>query len=166
MPAYFFEQVQYSPAVTEFRCTNHFDSSVYVKSISAACALLAGIIYLTITGLVHLTSSLALAILPIILIAYIHILVTEESITVVKNFGVQHKIKFVSTFERKTFIEVDKLDRVFIHEYIYRSEVKFSIAILAKGDNRLLLSFKHLYPGFQNLQKVNKYLNLSLNMGQ
>ena len=154
-----FEQIQYSPTVIEFRCKNKLSSSVYLILLATFITIGLGSIYLSSNSMVQVFLVAFILFLPILYSRYI---VIEESITVITNFGLQQKLKYLTGVERMTFVEVDKLDRYFIHEYIYGSEVKFSLAILLLGEKRLLLAFKHLYPGFQNLQHVYGYLKHSL----
>ena len=143
----------------EFRSRNNVSSSVYLMILLTCITMGLGSIYILLNSKAQTFIAVLLFLLPILYSRYI---VTEESITVITNFGVQQKLKYLTGVERMTFVEVDKLDRFFIHEYIYGSEVKFSLAILVIGEKRLLLAFKHLYPGFQNLQHVYRYLKHSL----
>jgi hypothetical protein len=52
------------------------------------------------------------------------------------------------------FIEKDMLRNVFLHEYIFRSQVKFSLAWIVRDRESLLLVFHDLYPGYAALKEV------------
>ena len=156
----YFEQIQYSATVMEFRCKNNLSSTIYLMIIATCITLWLVFIYFSLLN--FNTRVFLVAFMLLLPFLYSRYIVIEESITVITNFGLQQKLKYLTGVERMTFIEVDKLDRFFIHEYIYGSEVKFSLAILVMGEKRLLLAFKHLYPGFQNLQHVYRHLKNSL----
>lgn len=81
-------------------------------------------------------------------------LVVEESILIIQDFGIQLRILYLTGVEQKLFLSNDKVEGFFIHEYVIGSQVKFSLAFLVKGEQRLRLVFKHLYPGFDSLRRV------------
>ena len=78
-----------------------------------------------------------------------------ESIIIIKNFGIQLRIKYFFGADKNRFLETDKINGIFIHEYIMGSEVRYSVAFLIKDQAEILLLFKHLYPGsYDSLRKV------------
>lgn len=86
-----------------------------------------------------------------------------ESIIIIKNFGIQLRIKYFFGAEKNRFLETDTINGIFIHEYIFGSEVKYSVAFLVKGQTEILLLFKHLYPGsFDILRRVCFQCKLNL----
>lgn len=54
------------------------------------------------------------------------------------------------------FIERDRLQVAFIHEHFSGSEVKFSLALMVRGQDKLTLVFEDVYPGYDVLKKVYK----------
>ena len=55
-------------------------------------------------------------------------------------------VKYLFNADRHYFLETDKIDGMFIHEYILGSEIKYCLAFIVKGNNKLCLFCKHLYP--------------------
>lgn len=56
--------------------------------------------------------------------------------------------------EKTDFLDTDRIDAVLIHEYFYGSQVSYSLAFIVKGQQRMSLLFKHVYPGFAKLREV------------
>mmetsp|Transcript_28568 Transcript_28568/g.39314 ORF Transcript_28568/g.39314 Transcript_28568/m.39314 type:complete len:165 (-) Transcript_28568:3-497(-) len=155
-----FQEVKYSSTVKEFRCigddsiiSQRLQFAIFIELLVAVVRIILRVhsdhVYgvLTIIQLTGLT----------IIILFYRLSVIEESVTVIRGFGIQTKVKYFCGAERNLFLETDKIERVFIHEYIHGSQVKFSLAFLLAGDNRLTLAFNIIYPGFKNLQKI--YMN-------
>lgn len=80
--------------------------------------------------------------------------ICEESIMIIRDFGIQLSSKNRAGIETKKFLDDNKIERVFIHEAIRGSGVYFNLAFHETGVPKLHLSFKHVYPGFESLQKV------------
>jgi hypothetical protein len=91
--------------------------------------------------------------------------VTEESVLIIRDFGIQLQAKYATGAEETKFLDKDKISGVIIHEYIRGSSVRYGLAFLVRGDGEggvdahrqqstLSLSFGHLYPGLENLTKV------------
>lgn len=91
--------------------------------------------------------------------------VTEESVLIIRDFGIQLQAKYVTGAEETKFLDKDKISGVIIHEYIRGSSVRYGLAFLVRGgedghadlrqqQSSLSLSFGHLYPGLENLTKV------------
>ena len=80
--------------------------------------------------------------------------VVEESILVIKDFGVQLRSKSLSGAEVTKFLYGDKIRNVFIHEFIGGASVHYSLAFVLHGEARLSLGFRHVYPGFAALQRA------------
>lgn len=85
-----------------------------------------------------------------------------ESIIVIKNFGIQLRVKYLLGSELSKFLDKDRVDGILLHEYIYGSQIRYSIAFLVKGQDRMSLLFKNLYPGFDGLKRVYKNCQQSL----
>jgi hypothetical protein len=77
-----------------------------------------------------------------------------ESIIIIRNFGIQLRVKYIFGVEKTKFLDTDRIDSVFIHEFVYGSQIRYSLAFLVKGHDKLSLLFKHLYPGFDNMKRV------------
>lgn len=82
--------------------------------------------------------------------------VTEESVLIIKDFGIQLRIKFRSGGEETKFLDKDKITGVIVHECIVGSSVRYQLAFLMRDESKLSLSFKHLYPGLSDLTRVYK----------
>lgn len=149
-----FEEVHYSATVREFKCVKNLHIPL-IHMFSFFVLVFFMIAFAAYSG--SRTGLFLIIFTSICLLTRRSFSIVEESITVIKKFGIQLKIKYKCGIETKKFIEAEKLERVFIHEYIYRSQVKFSLAVIISGEKRLHLVFKHLYPGFNNLRLV--YMN-------
>lgn len=77
-----------------------------------------------------------------------------ESLIIIKNFGVQLRTKYMFGSEKTEFLDADRIDNLLIHEFIYGSQVNYSLAFIVKGEERMALMFKHLNPGFDHLWEV------------
>ena len=80
--------------------------------------------------------------------------VIEESVLIIRDFGVQLRLKYASGQEYTKFLYRDKISSVFIHEYIKGSAVCYSLAFTTYGEDRLNMCFTEVYPGLQALVKV------------
>ena len=80
--------------------------------------------------------------------------VVEESVLLIKDFGVQMRTKYASGQEEVKFLELAKVDGVIIHEFIQGSSVGFSLAFLVPESSVLLLTFKNVYPGLDFIKRV------------
>ena len=96
--------------------------------------------------------------------------VTEESVLIIRDFGIQLQAKYVSGAEETTFLDKDRISGVIIHEYIRGASVRYGLAFLMRGDDaggadhtehqsachapQMPLSFGHVYPGLDNLTRV------------
>lgn len=107
-----------------------------------------------------------------------------ESVLVIQDFGIQLRLKYISGVEETKvwnikqiilikkiyttelqwvqlltwsciqFIDRDKVDGIFMHECIRGCKIHYHLAFLLHCNKRLALSFKHVYPGFSELQRV------------
>ena len=94
-------------------------------------------------------------IFPGTFISYVHEIFTPtESIIIIKNFGIQLRARYLFGDEKTEFFDNDRISSVFIHEYFYGSQVRYSLAFIVSGQERMSLLFKHIYPGFENLKRV------------
>jgi len=160
-----FEEVKYSSTVKEFRCvrdnvliSQRLQFAFFIELFIALARIILRIRSDHAYGVITFIQLIGLAIIML----FYRLSVIEESITVISGFFIQTKVKFFCGVERNLFLETDKIERVFIHEYIHGSQVKFSLAFLLVGDNRLTLAFNIIYPGFKNLQKVYMYCKQGL----
>ena len=94
--------------------------------------------------------------------------VTEESVLIIRDFGIQLQAKYVTGAEETTFLDKDRIAGVIIHEYIRGASVRYGLAFLMRGDDtdvqggadppahapQMPLSFGHVYPGLDNLTRV------------
>ena len=80
--------------------------------------------------------------------------VIEESVLLIKDFGVQIRQKYASGFEEIKFIERAKVEEVIIHEFIQGSAVGFSLAFKVQDSDLLMLTFKNVYPGLDFIKRV------------
>ncbi len=85
---------------------------------------------------------------------YRRTLVIEESIQIIDRFGVQIRVKNLNGREKTKFIEKDKIESIFLHEYVQTFEVHFAIAIMVRGEKKMVTVFKDAYPGYQFLKRV------------
>jgi GPI-GlcNAc transferase complex, PIG-H component len=80
--------------------------------------------------------------------------VIEESVLVIKDFGVQWRMKYASGLEEIKFLERAKIERILIHEFIHGSSVCFALGFLVCESNLLVLAFKDVYPGLEFIKRV------------
>ncbi len=81
-------------------------------------------------------------------------LVVEESLQIIDRFGVQVRVKYLSGREKTKFIEKDRIESIFLHEYIRSFEVHFSIAIMVRNEKKMVLIYKDAYTGYIFLKRV------------
>lgn len=107
--------------------------------------------------------------------------VTEESILIIKDFGIQLRILYRSGSEETKvvaqsqilifatmqivhplitisiqFLDKDKITGVIVHEVIVGSIIRYELAFTLRDEAKLSLSFTHLYPGLDDLKRVYK----------
>lgn len=73
--------------------------------------------------------------------------------TVIGHIGIQIRIQYLFG-ERTRFIDKDKLEGAFVHEFVRGSAVRTALALLLQGEPGLCLVFDQCYPGFQALRRV------------
>ena len=78
----------------------------------------------------------------------------EESVLVIKDFGVQVKKKYASGLEEIKFLERARIEGIIIHEFIQGSSISFSLGFIVSEYNYLILSFKNVYPGLEFIKRV------------
>ena len=94
----------------------------------------------------------------LIIILYQNWSVSEESVLILRDFGIQLRMKYANGSESTRFLERDKIASFFIHEAIVGSRVTYQLAFMLHGENKLALAFKDVYPGLHSLQTV--YMSL------
>lgn len=105
--------------------------------------------------------------------------VTEESVLIIKDFGIQLRVLYRSGNEETKvrgvtisalsgipvlliyliwiqFLDKDKIVGVIVHETIVGSRIRYELAFLMRDEAKLSLSFTYLYPGLADLRKVYK----------
>jgi hypothetical protein len=65
-----------------------------------------------------------------------------ESLLVMRNLGVQVGTRYYSGRERKVFIERQRIESVIINEGIQTWAIFYYMAILVKGQERMILPFE------------------------
>jgi hypothetical protein len=72
--------------------------------------------------------------------------VKEERILCVRNVGVQVKTRYLTGRLRSQFIDCSKISDIIINEGINMLQVKFYLAIIVEGQDRMVVVFEHLLP--------------------
>lgn len=140
-----------SDTVIEFKAIRQRKDSTETILALLIIALLVTSVILTVPIYVHILSSVTIF---CIMISHRNHIV-EESVLVVRDFGVQLKQKDASGSEHTKFLDRNKVDSVFIHECIRGSAVNYQLAFLLRGErNSMSVSFKHVYPGLKPLERV------------
>lgn len=146
-----FEEKRVSDTVCEFRAYlgTKLSFSYVFKILVVTCILIwiatwmsstVLIVFVAISALLAVRSTLAE--------------VVEESVLIVRDFGIQLQLRHRSGTERNKFLDKDKIEGVIVHECIRGSSVHYQLAFLMKDETRLSLSFQHLYPGLNQLTRV------------
>mmetsp|Transcript_15323 Transcript_15323/g.25586 ORF Transcript_15323/g.25586 Transcript_15323/m.25586 type:complete len:165 (+) Transcript_15323:96-590(+) len=149
-----FEENNLSNTVVEFKISanNATLYSLHPLNISAVCFVVLFALWTFYHGLSGL--QIVSILLCLVLLVFMKYIVVEESIIIIKNFGIQLRIRYLLGAENTQFLDTDRIEGIFIHEYFYGSEVHYSLAFIVAGQERLSLLFKHLYPGFSTLKRV------------
>lgn len=82
--------------------------------------------------------------------------VEEESMLIIKDFGVQLTKVYSTGHKEVSFIEREAIQAIFIHEYFDLTEVHFAFALKLthnhEKDLKLILAFRHVRPGLEALR--------------
>ncbi|CAG8634002.1 17821_t:CDS:2 [Funneliformis caledonium] len=81
-------------------------------------------------------------------------IVKEESILSIRDVGIQVKTIYVNGRSVSRFIDKSKISDVIINEGINMLQVKFYMAIIVEGQDRMVVVFEHLLPKLNILLKV------------
>ncbi|CAI2165762.1 24_t:CDS:2 [Funneliformis geosporum] len=81
-------------------------------------------------------------------------IVKEESILSVRDVGIQVKTIYMNGRSVSRFIDKSKISDVIINEGINMLQVKFYMAIIVEGQDRMVVVFEHLLPKLSILLKV------------
>lgn len=146
-----FEERKLSNAVIEFKAIRKSNSNIAILVLGTTTMLL---LITSIFWSLSIKLYIITCIIIIIVIINHRSYVVEESILVIKDFGVQLRRKYASGSEYTEFLERNKINKVFIHECIKRSSICYQLAFLLHGENRLSLSFNYVYPGLIALKRV------------
>lgn len=82
--------------------------------------------------------------------------VQEESLLVMRDLGVQVGTRYYSGRERKVFIERQRIESIIINEGIQTWAIFYYMAILVKGQERMVLPFEHVFPRLHVILPVYK----------
>lgn len=137
-----FSEKQLSDTVKEFSLRKNNPTSAILLPL--APALIAFAIY---------RSYLLLAATVVLYLTYFFFLIREESVIIMKDFGVQLKARYWLGREKNIFIDNDAIDSVLLHEVIVGSEVHFQVAYLLRNE-KLVPAFNYCHPGLEILQKI------------
>ena len=80
--------------------------------------------------------------------------VTEESLIVIQELGVEMRTKFRSGTEAYRFIEKAEISDIIINEGITFSRVVYYMAFIVQNQDKLVVAFEHFNPGLQVLQTI------------
>eukprot|EP00457_Paulinella_chromatophora_P018511 gb/GEZN01019854.1/.p1 GENE.gb/GEZN01019854.1/~~gb/GEZN01019854.1/.p1 ORF type:complete len:168 (-),score=14.31 gb/GEZN01019854.1/:151-654(-) len=83
-----------------------------------------------------------------------HDTVTEESMLVIKELGVQLQTTYLGGREKHRFIEKAKIKNIIINEGFTMCTVIFYLCILVEGQRDMTLPFEHLFPRLYDLQLI------------
>jgi hypothetical protein len=148
-----FEEKKYSATVTEYSCivlnsiNNLIYSAVIIFIIGTSLA-----IYTEIYG-GYAYQIIVIIVTAIYCLLFFRCTIVEESITIIKQFGIQHRIKYLSGSQRVNFIECTRIEGVFMHEFILGSRVNYCLSFLLK-EGSMALVYRHIYPGIDSLRCV------------
>ena len=95
------------------------------------------------------------AVCLLLLIAYLlasH--VREERITIISGLGVELKTYYSLCMCKTRFLGDGSIQGILVHESIRGSRVHYSLAFVIHADKRLMLCFRHVYPGLVSLRVV------------
>lgn len=141
---------QLSETVIEFKASNHDTQSTSI-TLLIIVVLIKTIMLFFDMNLVYLVPFI---IIFVILVHDILNYVQEESVMIIKDFGIQLKKSYRFKKDYIQFLGRGKIESIFVHEYIRGSSVRYCLAYLLHNENRLLLSFKDVYPGLPALHTV------------
>ena len=119
------------------------------------CATTSMVMYILLLLFLSTTPAICVFVVLALLLLFIgRNEVVEESVLLIKDFGVQMKTKYASGQEEIKFLELAKVEGVIIHEFIQGSSVGFSLAFQVPESSVLLLAFKNVYPGLDFIKRV------------
>jgi len=148
-----FSVLQLSDTVSEFRAKRSSppvtDKVLLFSAVAILFLLLAGVVY-EASVYIQVIISLVIAIFVFSHLSY----VVEESVLIIRDFGVQLRLKYASGQEYTKFLYRDKINSIFIHEYIKGSAVCYSLAFTTYGEDRINMCFTEVYPGLLALVKI------------
>ena len=144
--------------------TNHYNVSNTVVNFTTkkrptstlyfTAALLIVLVMLFLTNMSILPSIFTVFVVSSILLFVRRNEVIEESVLVIKDFGVQLRIKYASGLEEIKFLERAKIEGVIIHEFIKGSAVCFALAFMVYESTLLVVAFKNIYPGLDFIKRI------------
>ncbi|KAK3828065.1 MAG: GPI-GlcNAc transferase complex, PIG-H component-domain-containing protein [Benniella sp.] len=136
-----------------FRCYAHADNTrEYIitsdaKRINSYDLIVAflcpGLVYALGTTLTCYT---VIAFLIIWRIVVKLLMVTEETILVIRDVGVQVKTVYLGGRSSSRFIDRSKISDIIINEAITMMHIRVYMAIIVEGEDRMVVVFQHLLP--------------------
>ncbi|KAL1921208.1 uncharacterized protein VTP21DRAFT_10924 [Calcarisporiella thermophila] len=80
--------------------------------------------------------------------------VTQESLLIIRDLGIQVRTVYADGRATSQFIDRAKLSDIIINEGITLWQVKFYMALMVEGHDRLVVVFEHLLPRLKVLLEV------------
>ena len=80
--------------------------------------------------------------------------VGEERITIIAGLGVELKTYYSLGMCKTRFLGDGSIQAILVHEAIRGSQVHYSLAFVVLAEKRLVLCFRHVYPGLASLRTV------------
>ncbi|KAF9105614.1 hypothetical protein BGX27_009547 [Mortierella sp. AM989] len=78
-------------------------------------------------------------------------MVTEETILVIRDVGVQVKTVFLGGRSSSRFIDRSKISDIIINEAITMMHIRVYMAIIVEGEDKMVVVFQHLLPRLKEL---------------
>ncbi|KAF9956617.1 hypothetical protein BGZ72_002628 [Mortierella alpina] len=139
--------------VMTFQCNAHADNTrEYIMTSDAprinsydfmvviACA---GCVYFLGTTF---TSYAVIALLIVSRVIVKLFMVTEETILVIRDVGVQVKTVYLGGRSASRFIDRSKISDIIINEAITMMHIRVYLAIIVEGEDKMVVVFQHLLP--------------------
>ncbi|EFA80321.1 putative glycosyltransferase [Heterostelium album PN500] len=153
---YIFDSIHINNDVKEYRVTRKSKTIIYPFDYILYIILALHIFYLVINDYFVLNSFMFI-LLSIVIIIRLFLklfIVREESLTVIRELGVQLRKKYYFIGESTRFIEKPKIQSIIINEGISRYRVTFYMAFLVEGKQKMVLAFDDLIPRINVLLKI------------
>lgn len=138
----------------EFRASNHVLSRRSSKLCLCTDVALALAVYLHgdawLSGTARMLLVAALLVVAYMLASH----VGEERITIIAGLGVELKTYYSLGMCKTRFLGDGSIQAILVHEAIRGSSLHYSLAFVVLAEKRLVLCFRHVYPGLASLRVV------------